>query len=497
MRWESRFKVWVQSLYISSDNRSTGWIGWLWNTALYLAGGFLWGYFLNWGRGPFHFHDWSEITGPRLTFLKDAVTRGILPLHISNPRALNYVTDRFMSIPDVILSPQVLLLRFLEIGPFVLLNTLLLYSLGFLGLLWLQKKYSLSGMVLAIFFVFFNFNGHILAHNSVGHFTWGGYFLFPWLIAFFLQLLEGEHSWAWIGKTSLLLFLMFLQGSFHQYVWSLIFLALLAVFVPIHFWTLMKTGVFAILLSMVRILPPALLYGSFGKTSEFISGYPSIGFIWSSMVDFLHPGLHTDAAGTMNPTGEWEFSLFVGFTGTLFILYFGAVRWFRSGPQHDRAGLLLLPAMAISLLSLNHVFKYVHLLPIPLLAGERVASRMIVLPFMVLLTLAVMELQRWLDKSPHTRLVQVGIIFFLLAASHDLWQNFRLWMVLSASGGFDYLHFSGLGYSVVNRYDDRAYLLSLVVGLVISLLSLACLAVLTYRERRQKTLYSRSVPQSG
>ena len=115
-----------------------------WLAALYLAGALLWGYFLNWGRIPLNYHDWADISGPRLTFLKDAITKGELPLHISDTATLDGVTDRFLSIPDQILSPQVVLLRFLTVGQFVLVDVLFLYSLGFLGLLWLRRRFALS-----------------------------------------------------------------------------------------------------------------------------------------------------------------------------------------------------------------------------------------------------------------------------------------------------------------------------------------------------------------
>ena len=37
----------------------------------------LWGKFLNWGQIPFDFHDWAEITAPRVAFLRDAMIKGI------------------------------------------------------------------------------------------------------------------------------------------------------------------------------------------------------------------------------------------------------------------------------------------------------------------------------------------------------------------------------------------------------------------------------------
>ena len=88
--------------------------------ALILAG---WGYFLNRGDIPFDFHDWAEVNAPRLAFLKDAITKGELPLHMPDSSALRGVTDRYMALPDIILSPQVILLRWMPVGIFVLVHT--------------------------------------------------------------------------------------------------------------------------------------------------------------------------------------------------------------------------------------------------------------------------------------------------------------------------------------------------------------------------------------
>ena len=125
-------------LFESKPLHRKRWITWTCLAALYQAGVCLWGYFFSWGQFPLGFHDWAHISGPRLTFLKDALVQGLPPLHISDPDPsdpypLGGITDRFLVIPDQILSPQVILLRILPIGVFVAGNVLLLYSLGYAG----------------------------------------------------------------------------------------------------------------------------------------------------------------------------------------------------------------------------------------------------------------------------------------------------------------------------------------------------------------------------
>ncbi len=149
------------------------------------------------------------------------------------------------------------MLHFITLGAFVVAHILLLYSLGYAGLLWLRRKFSLSLVPFIILFILFKFflNGHSPAHLAIGHLKLGGYFLFPWFAILVFQLVEGERRWTWIAKTSLLLFAIFHQVSFHQFVWLLIFLALLAVAKRGYFLTAAGGALFAVLLSLVRILP--------------------------------------------------------------------------------------------------------------------------------------------------------------------------------------------------------------------------------------------------
>src|SRR5689334_5120967 len=113
------------------------WLFWLWGAALFLGGFVLWCDFFQWGNAPLNFHDWKDITMPRLVFMSNAFHQGVLPLHIADGYPLGGVTDRFLTIPDIFFSPQFLLLRWMEIRPFLLLNFLLMYAVGFGGLMWI------------------------------------------------------------------------------------------------------------------------------------------------------------------------------------------------------------------------------------------------------------------------------------------------------------------------------------------------------------------------
>jgi hypothetical protein len=98
--------------------------------ALFLGGAYLWVVFLHRGINLMTYGDWAHITGPRLALVRDAMLQGTLPFHAADPKWLKGI-PRYFSVPDVIASPQVILLRFMTVEQFTIVNTLLLYGLGF------------------------------------------------------------------------------------------------------------------------------------------------------------------------------------------------------------------------------------------------------------------------------------------------------------------------------------------------------------------------------
>lgn len=479
----SYFAGLLTAIYDPYTEREHRWLGWAWLAGLYAVGGWMWGKFLNWVQIPFDFHDWAEITAPRVAFLRDAVIKGVLPLHMPDASALRNLTDRFMSLPDMLLSPQILLLRFLEVGPFILVNTLLFYTLGVWGLLWFRRRFSLSLAAFTALFFLFNFNGHILAHYSVGHVTWAGYFLFPWLLALVFQLLEGDHTWAWVAKTALLMFFMYLQGSFHQFIWVLLFLGFLAVSSWKHFWPVVKALVFAVLLSMVRILPPVLLLGQFDD--EFLGGYPSLWDVLQSMVVIRFPADSLSVRSMLSVLGWWEYDLYLGLLGAVFLLYFGVYRWLLNRRPDLGYPELVLPLAAIFILSIGRVYRLMRLIPIPLLSGERASIRMIILPTVALLIIAAVEFQGWLRGRKASPALQVSGLGVLLLLVHDLWQHLKAWQVTNAFPAFPETPVN-LAIKVVANHPDPPYTNLLLAGAVISGLALATLLGLVWRERRLK-----------
>ena len=86
---------------------------------------------------------------------------------------------------------------------------------------------------------------------------------------------------------ALLMFIIWLQGSFHQYVWLLMLLVLIAVFVPRVFWFVVRAGVFTLVLSAFRLLPSILSYGNY--VGGFDNGFITLGVLLNYLVFMASP----------------------------------------------------------------------------------------------------------------------------------------------------------------------------------------------------------------
>jgi len=453
----------------------------LWLTVLYLSGIAGFGHFFQWGNFDMMYMDWSNITGPRLQFFRSAVLQGEFPLHISDNATLQSATNRYLAVPDTFISPQFLLLYKLPLPIFSMVDVWLLYSAGFGGLLALRRKLRLSLVSFTVLFLLFNFNGSILGHLSAGHLTWGGYFLFSWYVWLVLRLVEGDRSWTWTALMAVLLLIIWLQGSFHQYVYLLIMLAAVAIFIPAAFWTVIRTGLVTFVVSAFRILPGILAYTNYKQT--FINGYPSLISIWDNLVSLPGSAVNSanNYAGLGDFPGGWEMTAFVGLVGGLFLVYFGVYCGLLKRQSPYRA--LLAPLGVILLLTLGQVFDLFRQLPIPLIQGERVSSRLFEVVLAFGLVLAAERFQRWLDEGPQKPVALAGALLGLGLIGFDLWQDLTYWSVANRPLVY-WNFFNPANWTVKNDYADTRYLWAVFGGLAVSIVAIVILGGLSWREHR-------------
>jgi hypothetical protein len=460
--------------------------GWLWLVFIYLVGLVLWGIAFDWRQTALTYHDWAVINMPRIQVIKEALTEGILPLHLLDTATLHNLTDRFLALPDVITTPQMLLLLAFDSDTFALLDILLHYSIATIGLLYIRKRFNLSLFVYAILFFLFNFNGYIIAHYSVGHATWAGYFLFPAFFLLIIEFIQNQVGWRWVAKVAFLSFYIILAGSQHHFTWMMLFLALLGL---AHFkrikW-IMAAILSAGFLSAIRLLPPVFIIGAATKGSifQFRSGYPGLVEMFSAFLN-IRPLSYVVYAPNF-VTGYWEYNYFIGLLGCAFLL-FGLIAWVKD-PKKQFADIIL-PLGILFLLCMGFLYEYT-LFNLPLFASERVISRMISLPVSFMLILSAIYFQAWYDSQPektsHT-LGGLGLLFLL----NDLLSHTRIWSMKKAAEYFGEIPIQ-LTKQMIQNHPDPIYFQVLIAGLILTTLTAFILLWLVVREgqllKRQKRL---------
>lgn len=477
----------IAALFAPERDARSSWIVKAWLGGLFIAGLIGWSYVMGWGSAPLNFHDWNVINQPRLTFVQNALRDGAWPLHMAGTESLHRVTDRFLALPDVITSPQMLLLLVLPVQQFILADVLIHFSLGFAGLLLLRRHFQWSAFGFSLVFLMFLFNGHILAHYSVGHVTWGAYFLFPLIALLLFRFLDGDDSWRAIGLFAAVMFYMVLAGGQHHFTWVLLLLGLLVPFCWTRAWWLAAAAIASGLLGAVRLLPPALELRSFkqaGLVADVV-GYPSVSHVIGALVLLRR---ESQSFAESLPGNLWffdgayyEFNVYVGAVGFTLLLA-GLYQWLRAASPAYRE--MVLPIFAMIAFSLGSVFRLVRATAIPLFEGERYTSRMFSLPLFLLMVMAVVAIDRQLRASSALRWHRVlaGVALALLAI--DISASVRLWRVGVSAASFGATAFDPATATLVHRADP-SYVTVLLVGLAISLATAVSLTVLVMRERQR------------
>lgn len=476
----------LEALFEPEHERRAPWLVNAFAASLFVAGLAAWAYVMGWGAVRLDFHDWADINVPRLTFLQQALAAGEPPLHMAGSASLHGATDRFLALPDVITSPQTLLLLVLSVPSFVVVDVLLHYTIGFAGVWMLRRHFNWSLAAFAAAYLLLLFNGHILSHYSVGHFTWGPYFVLPWIAWFVLRFLDGDTSMRLLACVAAAMGYMVLAGGQHHLSWVLLLLLLLIPFCWSRAWWLAGAIVASGLLSAVRLLPPALELQSFrraGLVADTI-GYPSISHLVTSLAVLRReqPAFNEALPGNIwfFDSAFYEFNAYIGVIG-LGLLIVGLYWWLKAATPRYQA--LVLPLCIMVLLSLGSTYRLVRATSIPLLEGERYSSRLFVVPLLFLVVMAITTIDQRLRQAALAAWQRGLLLLGLAALAIDIGASVRLWRVGVSSGLFGPMTVNLADAAVADR-PDSLYVGVVMTGLAISVLTAVVLLVLVGRERR-------------
>jgi len=444
---------------------------------LVFAGGIVhWFYFLHGGEMTFQAFDWTREYS-LYSVIQAAVRQMRIPYFVDHPF---FYTERFIAIPDTNLSPQVFLLNWLDIPQFILANALFMYSLFFAGCLLLMRRYRLPPFAFLAMVTLAGLNGTITAHLAVGHSMWIGVLLLPFFAYTVLEIVQQDAE-ARSAKPAVLLglvlFGMFLQGALHLMIWCWMFLGFLA----LGSWRYLKPVATAlalsVLLSSFRFIPAVLTFQNFGY--DYISGFPSLGDLWAGLTrirDLEYPHI----GGFFGTLGWHEYDVFIGLVGVAFLVGFGIYLRVKKDPALDsiRFAPLDVPIILVTLLSINYAYLVVARLPIPLVNSERVSSRFLIVPLVMLIVLSSIRFGWFLPTIRRSAGAQTLFLAAYVVLVTDLGMHSFTWRLGRMENQFPHVPYT-MAYHIVHQVDP-GYVASVNFGIALSLATLAgvllCLA---------------------
>ncbi len=391
----------------------------------YLIGAFHWAWIINYGRVHVKYFDWDMFFNC-YRIIQKALAENAIPYF--TPYFFKG-TDQFLAFPSSDLFPTIFLLKFLSVEEFFLFQLIFVYSLGFIGCLWLKKTYQWSLFTFVFFFLIFSFNGHIVSHIAIGHWPWISYFMISFFLVWVFKLVEGDVSPLHGTRLAWVFFAMLLFGGLHTFVWCLIFLLLLCLCQK-RFWKPVMIGVgLSLVFSVHRLLPAAITY--FGYTNEFISGFPSFSIFWKALASVKgQENMLTLGFGPEGTAPWWEVDHYIGIIGLVAMAYFGIFLRLtkKSEWRINDYRVLNIPMLVLTVLTFGSLFKLFTLVPIPFISVERVSSRFLIVPLLVLLVISCIWMQQMFNRLSASwwvmciALTGISIHGFLFIEHSSIWQ---------------------------------------------------------------------------
>lgn len=146
---------------------------------LFVIGVIYWVGFFSSGNLSLSANDWVK-EDAYLNTLRFAQTNRTIPWQWS--KSFYHNTDKFLANPEIVLTPDIILLPWVSNGVFIIIHVVLFYAAGFWGSFLLAKKLNVSFLSFFFFWLLFNFNGTHIRANCHGAFPVG--WLFPYPILF-------------------------------------------------------------------------------------------------------------------------------------------------------------------------------------------------------------------------------------------------------------------------------------------------------------------------
>jgi hypothetical protein len=427
---------------------------------LLVVGLVYWGLFYFRGGPAIAHGDWVK-EQVYLDTLRLAVEHFQMPWAWDKP--FYHSANLFMANPEVVFTPNVLLLRWLTNGQFFYLHHCILFTLGFFFIDKIAQEARWRTSVYMFVFLLFNFNGYITSHISEGHFQWTGYYLIPAFLYFLYKSSCAEQHKPAEIFAGCILGALFANGSFHIAIWLSLFTTFLFVFERKTWVKLVVILTVGYGLGAFRVMP-ALAYFSTAPTAGMQSGYADVSLLLNAFTQLRAHGF-----GANTTQGWWEYSLYVGFTG-FFLLVVGVARYLLIESKHNRLNYRwVFAAVLMFLLSLGNTWGILATFQLPFGSIERLSSRFIAIPFLLSVLVSGYAINNLLAD---VRRQQAEIFLYVLVmfVGIDLFYQLLNWSLIAtelASGGPKDIPTMALADTAVAGYKltvTLAWLLSAVAA---------------------------------
>ena len=415
------------------------------NLVLFIIGATYWYFFYFKGLSPIAHADWVK-EQVYLDTIRFSITNRLVPWAWES--SFYHGATLFMANPETIFTPDILLLPYISNNHFFYLHHLIFYTISFYLLNRIAHRWQLTMPAYLLIYLLFNFNGYITSHLSEGHFQWIGYYLIPAVLYF----LYNSYHQTTISRSDLLagmaLGVLFVNGSFHIAIWLSLFALFLFIFDRRTWLKLVVIIIVGYFIGLFRVLP-ALFYFPAASTKGLQSGYTNISLILDALTQLRGYGY-----GVSTIMGWWEYNLYIGFTG-FFLLTVGLILFFKRTIKNNYINLHWSGAVLLMLLlSLGNTWGILSTLQLPFGSIERVSSRFIVIPFLILIMIASCTISEY-TKNFNNKYLTALFYILLIFIGIDLFYQLLNWSISASeipSGGVKPIPHIGIVDTVGSDY---------------------------------------------
>jgi hypothetical protein len=175
-------------------------------------------------------------------------------------------------------------------------------------------------------------------------------------------------------------------------------------------------------LAAARIVPAFAAFAHADRT--FMSGYPGLGALLDALSTVRRPDAPLLGSFTPEPVRWWEYDLYVGPAGLLFLGLFGLGHWLKERVHPAR--LLAWASLLLLAVSFGDGLYLMSLAGVPVLGQERVGARVAVAPLVCLLFLAARGCTREAGRRPG---LDAALLIALVLTAGSLLTHLLVWRI--------------------------------------------------------------------